>query len=230
MSTPLKVATFFVILILILYFIFPVFISSIFLFFAKPLWSINAEDKSNMSLLSLETQNIIISQLQKENKELKEILGRNDTKNRVLAYILKKPPFTAYDSFIIDVGKDQNIQVGNKVYSVDNILVGEVAEVVDNISKVKIFSSYDEKYDVFIGEKNIQAKAIGKGGGMFEVVIPRDVIIKEGDTVTIPDISNSVFGIVNKIIRDPARAFSTVIFSMPINIYEQKWLLVHVDK
>lgn len=225
-NIPLKVITIIVVLLLILFFIFPNTISGIFLTIAKPLWNIGVEDKNNINILSSQTQNALIRELQKENKELKEALGRNISGDVVLSYILKKPPFTAYDSYILDVGKDQNVTVRDKVYSVDNILIGEIKEVFHNTSKVRIYSSYNEKYEVLVGEKSIQSTAVGKGGGMFELVIPRDVTVNEGDTVTIPDISNSVFGIVTKIIGDPARAFSTVIFSMPINIYEQKWVLV----
>ena len=206
------------------HFIFPSFLSSILLTVARPFWMIGITDS-----ISSSTQNILLSQLQNENDALKQMLGRVPRKNMILAYILKKPPFTAYDSFILDVGEKDGLKIGDNVYAVGNILVGEIAEMTSFTSKVKLYSSYGEKYEVLISEKNVQAIATGRGGGTFETVIPRDVKVSEGDTVIIPNITNEVFGTVGKIIADPARAFSTVIFSQPLNIYEQKWVEVQTE-
>ena len=222
-SLPLKIVSVIVLVLVILHLFVPTLLSNIFTVIAKPFWSI---DKG----VAVETQNAIITQLEKENQELKEILGRNETKDFVLAYILKKPPFTAYDSFVLDVGTKQGIKIGNKVYAMGNILIGDILEVSGSSSKVRLYSSYGTKYEIFIGKENIQAIALGRGGGTFETVIPRDVKVREGDIITIPDISNTVFGTVGTLITDPARAFSTVIFSQPLNIYEQKWVLISINK
>jgi hypothetical protein len=227
---PLKVVTIIIIILVILHFIAPNLLPSFFTSIAKPFWNIGIGDRPDISLLSIDGQNNIISQLQKENKELKEQLGRPILKNSLLAYILKKPPFTVYDSFILDVGTNQGVAIGDKVYSFGDILIGEILEVSPSVSKVKLYSSYGEKYEVLIGEKNVQATATGRGGGSFEIVIPRDIKVAEDDSITIPNISNTVFGTIGEIIAEPARAFSTVIFSQPINIYEQKWVLISIKK
>jgi cell shape-determining protein MreC len=224
-SLPIRIVTLIFVVLIALHFIFPVFLGNLFITVARPFWSFGNIEKPSTDELS-QLQNVVNTQLQKENIELKEMLGRKDPKNIVVAYILKKPPFTAYDSFILDIGSRGNIKIGNKVYSSTGMLIGEIDEVSNSTSKVKLYSSYGEKYEVLVGDKNIQVTATGRGGGSFETVVPRDTKVKEGDTVIIPDISNAVFGVVGKIIADPARAFSTIIFSQPINIYEQKWVTV----
>ncbi len=229
-NLPIKITIIVVVFVFIINFLFPTFLSSILTSIIRPIWSIGVSDRPDINLLSLEAQNILISQLVKENIELKALLGRSVENKMILGYILKKPPFTAYDSFILDIGSKDGVENGDKVYSTGNILIGEIAENNFNTSKVKLYSSYGEKYDIFITEKNIQAIAIGRGGGSFEAVVPRDLNIVEGDIVSIPDISNSVFGTVGRVIADPARAFATIIFSQPINIYEQKWVLVSLKK
>ena len=226
-STPLKITFIISIFLIIMYFIFPLFFSSFITAIISPVWKINTPKYVNTEQISENVKDIMISQLKIENIELKEIMGRATNKNILLSYILKKPPYTAYDSFIIDVGTKNNVIKGDRVYVLDNILIGEIAEVFYDTSRVKLFSSYGEKYDVLIGEKNIQATAIGRGGGSFEAVVPRDLKIVEGDTVTIPNISISIFGVVGEVIADPARAFSTILFSQPINIYEQKWVQIY---
>jgi cell shape-determining protein MreC len=226
LSLPVRITIGIFAVLILLHFIFPVFLGNLFMTLARPFWSFGIGDRPSAQTLSLQAQNVIIAELQKENAELKAFNGRKDQKDTIVAYILKKPPFTAYDSLILDVGLRDGVRVGDKVYAPASILVGYVDQVSNSTSKVKLYSSYGEKYEVLIGEKNIQVTAMGRGGGLFETVIPRDIKIKEGDTVTIPDISNAVFGLVGKIIADPARAFSTVIFSQPINIYEQKWVTI----
>lgn len=239
-SFPLKVLSVIIIILIILNLFVPQFLPYIFSKIAYPFWTINSNTKIINTVIPQELTDATILELRKENNDLKEILNRRVSSNSVVAYILKKPPFSAYDSLIIDIGIKNGISIGDKVYAMGNIIIGEISEVNDVTSKVKLYSSYGEKYDIFIGinknndvssttkQKNIQATATGRGGGSFEIIVPRDVKVEENDIVTIPSLTNSVFGIVKKIIADPARAYSTILFSQPINIYEQKW--VEVDK
>jgi hypothetical protein len=64
-----------------------------------------------------------IAYLLEENMELKNLLGRPQASSSVLAVILKRPPFSAYDSFIVDRGSDEGIQVGDQVYAVVDVPV-----------------------------------------------------------------------------------------------------------
>lgn len=212
-----------------IYFFFPGFFPSVFTTISSPLWNISKNYDKNRPAIPPETENPTILELQNENTQLKSLLGRPDAENqkhRMLAYILKKPPFSAYDIFIIDLGSNNGIKVKDKVYALGDVLVGEIIEVEGMSSKVKLYSSSGEKYEVLIGNRAIQVSALGKGGGNFEAILPREVGINEGEIVTVPNISSSVFGVVQKVIVDPARYLSTILFSQPVNLYEQKWLLV----
>lgn len=228
-SPPLKVVFVIVILLIIFHLFLPKALPSFFLSLVKPFWSANIPDRNLLQPLSQLNQSLLISQFKIENEELKEFLGRANQEKSVLAYILKKPPFTAYDSFVLDIGKDKGIEVKDKVYAIGDILIGEIDEVYGETSRVKLYSSHGQKYEVLIGENSVQVNATGRGGGTFEAVIPRDIKVALGDKIIIPNISNSVFGIVGEVLVDPAKAFSTVIFSYPINIYEQKWVVVSYE-
>ena len=52
-----------------------------------------------------------------------------------------------------------------------------------------------------IGEagKDIFMKVVGRGGGNFEMIIPRDLTVSKGDQVVLPGISPYVVGIVETI-------------------------------
>ena len=225
---PIKIISVIVLILVILYLFIPTLLSSFFAAIARPFWNIEKNVKEGTAYISPELQNATIIELQKENADLKKLFNERVSSSTVVAYILKKPPFSAYDTFIIDVGTNAGVKDGSKVYVMGKVIIGEIAEATPTTSKVKLYSSFGEKYEVFIGSKDIQATAIGRGGGAFEAVLPRDVKIQEGDTVTIPHLSTTVFGIVRKIIADPARAFSTILFSQPVNIYEQKWVEIDI--
>ena len=230
-KTPfaIKAVGLFIIVLSLIYIFFPKFLPAVSSMLATPFWAVekNVRDMSSPPV-SMELQNALISELQQENFELKYLMQRSVSSTTLLAYILKKPPFSAYDSLVIDVGTDHEVEVGDKVFAAGNILLGEVVEVAGATSKVKLYSSPGEKYEVFIGDEEIQATAEGRGGGSFEVSLPRDVKVTEGDVVTIPSLRVSVFGIVKRVTQDPVRVFSTVFFSQPINIFEQKWVEVDI--
>lgn len=225
---PIKIISVVVLVLAILYFFMPTLLSSFFAVIASPFWKIERNIREVTVSISPELQSATILELQRENADLKNILDVRVSSSSIAAYIIKKPPFSAYDTFIIDAGTNNGIQNGAKVYVMGRVIIGEISDATAFTSKVRLYSSYGEKYEVFIGKENIQATATGRGGGAFEAILPRDVKIQEGDTVTIPHLSTTVFGIVKKIIADPARAFSTILFSQPVNIYEQKW--VEIDK
>jgi cell shape-determining protein MreC len=212
--------------VLFLHFIFPNLISRISTAIASPFWSLETGIRSNYLETNSILENAIISNLNKENEELKNILGRKASSSpMILGGIIKKPPFTAYDVYIVDVGGSV-VRVGNKVYVKGGVLVGEVVEVNGRYVKVKLYSSYGEKYDVLIGKSSIQATATGQGGGSFEVILPRESNVFINDEVLIPNLSPSVFGIVKSIDIESAGTFSVILFSQPINIYEQKWVQI----
>ena len=226
MRFPVKAALILAPLLVIFHVAFPRALPSIFLTIVGPLWTVEKNIRQESYVTPL-TENALMRQLQDENQNLKQTFARKGDKALTVAYILKKPPFSAYDIFILDIGKDDGVQVGNPVYALGDILIGEIAEAsAAHISKVKLYSSFGEKFDVYIGQKSLAAHAIGRGGGSFEAELPRDSAVKEGDIVTIPSVANGTFGVVAKVLADPARPFATILFSQPFNLYEQKWVQV----
>jgi cell shape-determining protein MreC len=228
LPTVFKVISITIVILLILRFFLPNFLPNLTSTLIGPFWQIGKEDNP---LDSTAYHDVEVDELRKENESLKSMLNRSASSTVTLAYILKKPPFTAYDSFIIDVGSKQKIKVGEKVYAPQGILIGEIAEVDPTFSKVKLYSTSGEKYEVLLGvgtsTENIQVTATGRGGGSFEISIPKDMKVKIGEPVTIPNLSSNIFGIVKEVKREESKTFSTILFSQPINIYQLKWVELH---
>jgi cell shape-determining protein MreC len=163
----------------------------------------------------------INTNLQAENENLKDLLGRKDVKaETVLAAVLVKPPQTPYDMLTVDIGTDYGVKVGDKVLASANVFMGEVTEVFPHSSKVTLYSTPGRKMAVALGESAISVEAVGMGAGNFSIFIPREVEVKEGDVIIIPSITTNVFGIVEKINYKDNDSSQTVLFKSPVNISE----------
>ncbi len=184
---------------------------------------------------SLANYNSILS----ENESLKEILGRKNSKvSFVLSAILSKPNQSPYDTLVIDAGADEGLQVGNKVFAIGNVPIGRISNVYPNSSKVILFSNSGEKTQVVVGSKNTRLNdhqvgqvfldLVGRGGGNFEMIMPRDLTLTKGDQAVLPGITPYVVGIIETIISDPRDPFSKALLVSPVNVQELKF--VEVEK
>lgn len=195
----------------------------------SPFWNVNTND-SAQTIAELQAKIESLSLIEKEHTVLLDELGQRKPSELLFARVLTLPPQSIYDTLIIDTGSIQGISVGKKVFAGNNILLGEVVEVYEKTSKVKLFSSPDEKYEVIIGtaSSSVRATGIGRGNGMFEALVPREAKVTVGDIVTVPQISATVYGKVSFIITDPARAFDSVLFQSSIPL--QSLRRVYVEK
>lgn len=164
-----------------------------------------------------------------ENTQMKDILGRKPASaNLILAGILNKPNQSLYDTLLVDTGTAQGVAVGQKVFTQGNIPVGYISEADLNSSKVILFSNPGEKTEVVINGQNVFMEAVGRGGGNFEMVLPRDFVLAVGTEIDLPGVDSHILGIVQTILSDPRDAFQKALLVSPINIQQQKF--VEVEK
>lgn len=173
---------------------------------------------------NLMAENIV---LENENGTLKDMLGRKEIKqNTVLAVVLVKPPLTPYDMLTVDIGSADGVHVGDKVIANANIYIGEVSEVQAHTSKVILYSTPGRKLSVMLGNNSVSVEAVGAGAGNFNIYLPREVEVKEGDVIVVPAITANVFGIVEKVNFKDKDSFQTVLFKSPVNISELNFVEV----
>lgn len=168
-----------------------------------------------------------------ENADLKDILGRKSVEvEMTLAAILAKPNQSLYDTLLIDIGAEAGIQAGDRVFAKGNLPIGRVAEVYPKSSKVILFSSSGERTQVIISPQagqaggNIFTELVGRGGGNFEIVLPRDIVLWKGDQAVLPGITPYVVGIVETIISDPRDSSQKALLVAPVNIQALKFVEV----
>ncbi|MFA6585756.1 MAG: rod shape-determining protein MreC [Candidatus Paceibacterota bacterium] len=164
-----------------------------------------------------------------ENLKIKEILGRKNGKvDMILAGILSKPNQSLYDTLIVDSGTKNGIFVGQRVFALGNVPIGRIAEVYTNTAKIILFSNPGEKTEVVVSGKDTFMQIVGRGGGNFEMTLPRDFVLEKGTEVVLPGITPYVVGIVQTIISDPRDSFQKALLSSPVNIQELKF--VEIEK
>jgi|SRR3989344_2320128 len=177
-----------------------------------------------------------------ENINLKEILGRKEEKNNMtLAAILSKPNQSLYDMLIIDAGIKEGIKTGDMVFAF-GVPIGGVANVYQNSSKVILFSNSGERTQAVVAGRparpddsghsggDVFIEVVGRGGGNFEMIMPRDFSLVKGDQIVLPGINPYVLGIVETIISDPRDPFVKALLTSPVNIQELKFVQVKNPK
>ena len=175
-----------------------------------------------------------------ENLKIKEILGRkNEKADMILAGILSKPNQSLYDTLIIDAGVKNEVLPGQKVFALGNVPIGRVAEVYLNSAKIILYSNPGEITEVVISGRPARnafsiadaggdtfMQVVGRGGGNFEMILPRDFILEKGTEAVLPGINSYVVGIVQTIISDPRDSFQKALLTSPVNIQELKFVEV----
>jgi cell shape-determining protein MreC len=234
----------------------PHFFSSLFTTIARPFWRVefsivsgslksperllaeNEDLRNQLAELKLASDFVATTEL--ENTELKALLGRNGsasttvqspartTMGDVLAAVLKRPPVSPYDELIIDIGEDMQVSTSSLVYTVGNVVIGRVIDVLSNTSKVKLYSSPGEKLNVLIGTSHTPVAATGRGGGHYEGQVSRESGVREGDVVMSSQLNDRPLAVVTNVFSDPAETFETILFASPVNVYQLKWVVVRV--
>ena len=181
--------------------------------------------------------------LVRENESLKNIISRLPEENKlVLAAILAKPNRSPYDTLLIDLGARAGVEKGDMVYAYGNMPIGRVASVTDDTSKAVLFSSPGENTQVVISDVGRQEfgrptsgagteifwEVTGRGGGNFEMILPRDFILEKGDAVVLPGISPLTVAVAETILSDPRSPWKTALLKSPINIQEIKFVQIEI--
>jgi rod shape-determining protein MreC len=173
--------------------------------------------------INLKQKLVTFNLLEKENEELKNILGRESGDNRTIARVLSKARQSPYGTIVIDIGNEK-VFIGQEVFYEDSIIIGLIDEVYDNTAKVKLLSAPGNKYEVEIGEESIPGHAEGLGNGNFEIKLPRGVDVSKGDEIVSPNLSIKLLGIVEHIDLRPENSLQTILFKTPVNINQIKWV------
>jgi cell shape-determining protein MreC len=225
------------------------FLGNVFNYIGRPIWNaekalVNEIDdsghlwQSKKSIFQQNAQlkeenfyfkNLLInySILEKENIQLKEILGRLASPNDyILANILAKPNSSPYDTLIIDIGSKNEVLDNNQVFASGDIPIGYISRVYENTSVVSLFTNPGQETEGFIEDSNVSITLTGRGGGNFEMLVPIELSIGKGTIIYLPAQKPLVVALVEEIISSPSDPYKKVILSSPVNVQNLKWVQI----
>ncbi len=173
---------------------------------------------SESNRLRTEYQALLYGRSMQRIDELEKALALRPLEAYASARVIARPPRTHFDSLIIDLGSDEGVVAGDTV-TVFGVMVGSVSSVSNDTAVVQLTSSPGSTRDFELGEPKAVVVAEGKGGGSFEALVPRDVVLALGDVVT--DIESGYPGaVVRGVASSTSDVTNTLYLSLPVALID----------
>lgn len=174
-----------------------------------------------------QAQTLELKMLQDENHKLRtELSYLPEPRLIITARVIAKPSQSLYNSLVIDQGSAQGLHVGQVVTVQHTIGLGRISSISSNTATVDLFSNPRFKGDLVLKSQSITLPATGKGGGNFEIHIPREINVVDGDILALPELPEIAVGVVKSIIFDSRDPFQTVLARVPVNVQELEFVEV----
>lgn len=165
--------------------------------------------------------------LQEENNSLRTLLDYPVIAPQVItARVISKPSQSVYNRIIIDRGGKDGVAIGDKVIAGEYGYIATLDQVSENTASGTFLSSHFFKGHAVIARLGITVPVEGKGSGNFELHVPRDLDVRDGDIMTLPGSPDIVFGIIKSIQFDERDPYQTVLARTPVNVQELKFVRV----
>ena len=167
--------------------------------------------------------------LKQENATLRQIVNRlPDSLPLAVGRLISQGQQFPLGTAIIDVGS-QNVNTalvpGLVAVSEGTVVLGQLVEVYDTKAKISFYSTTGARLPGNLGEKNIPIELIGRGGGNFTALLPRDLAVAMNDQVTITIAGhNFLLAVVNDIRRAAGDSFQKIFLRQPVNISQLTWI------
>ncbi len=157
---------------------------------------------------------------------IKEI---NKEKNLIPARVISRPHLSPYDTLVVDTD-GRTVSDGAKVFSSGNIFLGVVGEVFGKTAKVKLFSNAGVETHAEVAHSAVPLTLIGRGGGNFSALVPKDFPVQIGDMTVVPSYTTEIIAWVVSIEETEADSFKTLYLSYPVNIFEIPWVGISTNE
>jgi len=177
------------------------------------------EEKYNLSKENRELRERVMNL--EAAKSVSEFLASSEERisGSVSALVLFRPPSISYDQFIVGRGEKDGVAPGDLVLAAPNIILGRVAEVFSETSRIESFSSYGFELNVSLEKAKISAGATGRGNHEFEVTLPRDFPVEVGERVFSLTDPPYLVGEIEEVSSSASAPTKKLIIRQPFNIY-----------
>lgn len=141
--------------------------------------------------------------LEETQEEMLALFGREGGREFVSAGVLAHPPKVPYDNLVIDVGRQDGVDVGDKVSSPYGGALGLVMEVLERESKVLLYTSSGLATEAYLDRGDLSLTLTGRGGGVFVADLPREAEVEVGDKIFLPGIYAELVAVVEEVLVEP---------------------------
>ena len=176
-------------------------------------------------LSKVKYQALIYGIIAEENHSLRKAAGAATAAPGITGRVIARPPRSAYDTLLLDVGMREGVTKDNLVVF-EGIALGKIISAGETTSLVQLFSSPGTEHDVLIGEPHAVSVAQGQGGGTFELSLPQSVAVAEGDIVRIPGTEALILGIVVSVEAESVDVSQTVRIASPLSFSDLDFVRV----
>lgn len=178
------------------------------------------------TIASYDAELVTARLLGQENDALKAELNRTPRPHGTLAHVLTLPNRSFYGTFVIDAGSVEGITVDERVYAFNSIALGTVSSVTEHTATVTLYSEAGRETSGTTAGSDVAVTLIGRGGGEYEVRMPRDVHFEVGGLISHQSADGSVLAQIERIATDPRDPFQKLYAKAPVNLQALKWVIV----
>lgn len=169
--------------------------------------------------------------LRAENESLKRMLGRETVSPRVLAAVIARPPFSPYDTLMLDVGSAEGVFEGALVSAGGGVVIGRTSQVEEHTARAVLFSAPGEVHQALVmlsakGGSVVPVSLSGQGSGSFKAEVPSGTVVSVGDSVVLPSIGSLFTARIEALEESRGESFITLYLRMPVNAQELRFVEV----
>lgn len=176
-------------------------------------------------IASKEADDIRLFYVESELQAVRELVGGQGAP-LLLGTVIASPPYTPYDSIVLDIGTDNGVQVGAPIYVGLDIVVGVISAAYDNSSVVTLFSSPGISTNAYIIGPNVFAVSRGQGGGVMQLGVPQGIALAVGDVVVLPAFGSGVFGTVSAVTSIASEPEQQAYVTIPTSVAQMRYVRV----
>ncbi len=142
----------------------------------------------------------------------------------ILAGVVARPPVSPYDTLVLAAGRVDGVEVGMEAFGAVGVPVGVVSSVLEDFSRVTLFSAPGMTTGGWVGNANTAITIIGDGGGALRAFVSRFATVAVGDTVYTYGPGMLPVGIVIRVDSDPLLPGSTLRIMPLANPFSIAWV------
>lgn len=187
----------------------------------------------------LESENLLfkfqyaeLQDMKKENEQLREALRLGLEKEFLLlrADIVHKD--ISQDAFVINLGKEDGVEIGMPVITPSKVLAGRIIEVFATTAKAKLVSHEDSSFDVKVVDSSATGLWRGQGRGRAVLdLVAKDAVLKQGENIVTSRLGglfpeNLLVGTIQESVKNDAAPFQKAEVGVLFSLQDAEFLFV----